>query len=240
MKKVSGNLLFISLFLLCAGCAIGWAITSRVSGNQAGIEFLYLSFTLAPVIYIVQVALFIIARDRLFLQIAFISVFGVSLIWFMLSLALPILWLREVSQPVKVSVVMSSLMLFFIKGCEGWRCFERKWIERKPFLLENFNLQNQTLDWDKFLGSFRLSYSFLPSAFPVWIERSLTVALVVSMIIGLSLRKMYPVVCVFLWGVPCIIASATLVQIIIINFVQSLKVVGLEKTIGMKINALSG
>lgn len=240
MRKVSGNLLVISFFLLCAGSAIGWAITSRVSGDQAGTEFLYLSFTLTPLIYIVQAALFLIARDRLFLQIAFISVFGVSLVWFMLSLALPILWFREVSQSVKVTVVMSSLMLFFIKGREGWRCFERKWIERKPFVLEHFNLQHQTLDWDKFLETFRLSYSFLPSAFPVWIERFLTIALVVSMIIGLSLRKMFPVFSVFLWGIPCIIASATLVQIIIINFVQSLKVVGLEKTIGMKINALSG
>lgn len=238
MRKISGNLLFISLFLLCAGNAIGWAIASRVSGNQAGREFLHLSFIFTSLIYLVQAVLFLVARDRLFLQIAFISLFGVSLVWFMLSLALPILWLKEISLPVKVSVVMSSIVLFFFKGREGWLCFERKWIERKPFVMEYFNLEHRTLDWDKFSDSFRLSYSFLPSVFPLWIERFVTIALVISMIIGLSLRKTFPVFSVFLWGIPCIIASATLVQIIIINFMQSLKVVGLEKSIGMKINAL--
>lgn len=240
MRKVSGNLLFFSIFLLCAGSAIGWAIVSRVSGDQAGTEFLYLSFTLTLLVYTVQVALFFISRDRLFLQIAFISVFGVSLVWFLLSLALPILWFREVSQSVKVSVVMLSVILFCIKGYEGGYCFQRKWIERKSCALEHFNLERQTLDWDEFLKSFRLSYSFLPSRFPAWIERFLTIALFVSMIIGLNLRKAFPVFSVFLWGVPCIIASATLIQIIVISFMQSLKVVELEKTIGMKINAAPG
>jgi hypothetical protein len=235
MKKISGNLLFISLFFLCAGSAIGWAIVKKLSGEQAGSEFLRLSFIFAVIVYFVQVTLFFMSRQRLFLQISFTAAFGISLFWFMLSFSLPIFWMEELGQISRISIFSLSIILFAVRAHEGASYFEAKWRQNKTFVSKYYNSNTQVLDWEKFVSSFGLAFSLFPRGVPVWTDRVLTVLLVISMIVGLNLRKVYPVFSVFAWGIPCIIASAALIQITTVNVMQALKVIALEKTMGVKI-----
>jgi hypothetical protein len=143
--------------------------------------------------------------------------------------------MTEVSRSSKALILSLSIILFVSKAYEGVCYFGAKWHEGKLSILERYNSKNRTLDWDKFVQSLRMSYSLVPLGTPVWIERVLTIILVVSMIVGLNLRKMFPVFSVFAWGVPCIVASSTLVQILAVNFMQALKVVELERKMGVKI-----
>jgi hypothetical protein len=239
MKKITFGLLFVSLVLLCSGSAVGWAIADKLAGDEASRDFLILSIALASPLYLAQVILFFLSRARLFLQIAFISVFVTSLLLFMLSLASPILWIAEVGKTLKMFIVSFSAVLFAIKAYEGIRGFEEKWVERKGAITKLYNADRRTLDWERFVVSLKLSFSLFPPRVPVWIERGLTVVLVFSMVVGLSLRKVYPIFSVFAWGVPCIIASSTLVQIMAVNIMQAVKVMQLEKAMGVKIEALT-
>jgi hypothetical protein len=239
MKKITYGLLFVSLFLLCGGSAVGWAIANKLAGDEAGRNFLILSIALTSPIYLAQVVLFFMSRTRLLLQIIFISVFGTSLLWFMLSLTLPILWIVEVGHASKMLIASFSVLLFAIKGYEGVREFEEKWEKRRAAIRQHYNADCRTLNWEKFVASFQLSFSLFPPGVPVWMERMLTVLLVLSMIVGLNLRKVYPIFSIFAWGIPCIIASSTLVQIMAVNIMQAVKVMQLEKAMGVKIDALT-
>ena len=238
MKKVTFSSLFFSLALLCGGSAVGWAIAGKLAGNEAGSDFLWLSIVLMSPIYLAQVVLFFISRTRLFLQLAFISVFGFSLLWFMLSLSLPILWIVEVGQPLKMITVFFTVLLFAIKGYEGIRVFEETWARKRGSITMHYNSDRHILDWEKFLKSFQLSFSLFPSGVPVWMGRILTVVLVLSMIVGLNLRKVYPIPSIFAWGIPCLVASSVLIQIMAVNILQAVKVMQLEKAMGVKIEAL--
>lgn len=235
MKKISANLLLISLFFLCAGSAIGWAIVRKLSGEQASSQFLRLSFTVAAIIYFAQVILFFMSRQRLFLQITFTAAFGISLFWFMLSFSLPIFWIEEVGRISRISIFSLSVILFAVRAHEGLSYFESKWRQNKTFVGKYYNSNTQILDWEKFVSSFGLSFSLFPRGVPVWVDRVLTVLLVISMLVGLNLRKVYPILSIFAWGIPCIVASAALIQITAVNVMQALKVMELEKTMGVKI-----
>lgn len=235
MKKISGNLLFISLFFLCAGSAIGWGVVRKLSGQQAGGEFLRLSLVFAVTVYCIQVALFFMSRQRLFVQIYFTAAFGLSLFWFMVSFSLPIFWMEEIGQISKISIFLLSVILFAVRALEGASYFELKWHQNKASIGSYYNSKTQILDWEKFVGSFGLSFSLFPRGVPMWIGRVLTVLLVVSMFAALNFRKVYPIFSVFAWGLPCIVVSATLIQITVVNIMQALKVIALEKAMGVKI-----
>lgn len=60
----------------------------------------------------------------------------------------------------------------------------------------------------------------------------LAVLMLVSMLLGLNLRKAFPIFSVFAWGIPSAIVVSVIVQLIVFRLAQAKKVTEIEKANG--------
>ena len=135
----------------------------------------------------------------------------------------------------KIALAAFSVLLFACNGCEGGRTFKKRWCEKTPAVKKYYDFSRKSLDWNKIARSLHLSVSlYIPGVSPR-ITPILSVVLIVSMVLGLNFRKIYPSLSVFAWGIPCIILSSMLIQMIAMNIAQALKVVELEAEMGAEI-----
>jgi hypothetical protein len=238
-EKVTYNWLFLCLLLLCAGNASGWAIARNIAGSDEGAAFFYFGLTFSSIIFLVQALIFARARKRLVFHLIFRAASGLSLLWYMLCLAFPIFWMPVVDIYSKIALAAFSVLLFACNGREGVRTFERRWCEKTPAVNKYYDLRRKSLDWNKIVNSLHLSVSlYIPGVSPRIIPL-LSVFLILSMMLGLNFRRMYPSLSVFAWGIPCIILSSTLIQMMAMNIAQALKVVELEAEMGAKIRPIN-
>ncbi|MFC5458395.1 hypothetical protein [Massilia niabensis] len=232
MGKTNYSALFMSFFLLCAGSAFGWAIVSKLVGSHESVNFLQFSGFAATIIFVAQLSAFVASGESLIRRLIFLAMFGLSLVWMMLCLFLPIFWMREVGLVTKSSIAAFALLLFFANAFKGLRSFEESWKKKSPSVNKYYKARERILDWEKLVGSLHLSTSFFIPGAPKWVEPVLSLLLILSMIAGLNLRKVFPVFSIFAWGIPCVIGSSALIQIIAMRVAQAIKVAEIEKEIG--------
>lgn len=239
MENLSFKAVLLCFCLLCIGDLSGWAIAYKMAGDVAGKSFLYFSAIVTITIFIVQLSVFGATRGRLVGQLLLRAFTGFSLVWFMLSLVLPVLWMQQISISAKGALLIISSILFGCNVIVGFRHFEKRWAEKSLTVEKFVNKKDMTIDWHKISKSLHLSVSVRIPGMPLWTEPILYIAIILSMIAGLNLRKVFPVFSVFAWGIPCVIASSAIIQMIAINFAQAYKLVDLEKKMGLKFRALA-
>jgi hypothetical protein len=227
--------LCISVLLLCAGSAFGWAVVFKLVGAHESISFLKFAGFSGSVIFASQLLAFFASNERLIRRLLFLAMFGLSLIWPVLCLFLPIFWIGEIGLFAKITIATFAILLFFANAVKGFRSFDKCWDETLPPLSKYYKSRGCVLDWEKLMASLHLSASiFIPGA-PKWVESALSVFLVLSMIIGLNLRSVFPFFSVCAWGIPCVIGASTLVQMVAMRVAQAVKVAELEKELGVRI-----
>lgn len=236
IRKQEGEvMLYFSPILLCAGDLVGWFLTQKLAGSQAAMEFFWVSVFSTTSVLVLQFWLYAQSRNRLLYQILFLGAGGLALVWYMLCLILPIFWISEIGADVKISLVSGACFLFLCNGIKGFLCFRKKLGETDVMIMGNYDQRGKSLEWDKVLWSLKLSLSLYVPGIPNSVIPFITALMVVSMLVGLSLRKLFPVFSVFAWGIPCIFLSSYLVQIMAGRVAQALKVVELEIEIGANI-----
>lgn len=231
------TLLFMSLFLLCGGTLGGWALASKLAGQEAALNFLYFGFSFVFIVFAGQLFLFFKAKNRLIYQVAFSAFLTLPVIWLMMCLVLPMYWVPAITTLVKVGVAAFAIFLFICNGVEGVREFEKKWHEKKLTPRKYYNPSKSSLDWDKVTNSLHLSVSVHIPGVPQKVVPFLSVLILLSMILGLNFRNIYPTISMFAWGIPCIIVSAAFIQTVSIGIAQAFKVVEIEEEVGEKIRS---
>lgn len=225
----------ISVFLLCAGSAFGWAVVFKLVGQHESIGFLKFAGIACASVFASQLLVFSASSERLACRLLFLAMFGLSLIWPVLCLFLPIFWIGQISLSAKIAMAIFVILLFFANAVKGFRSFGKSWSEKPPSLSKYYHSSERVLDWEKLMVSMHLSMSIFIPGTPKWLESALCVFLILSMIIGLNLRHLFPFFSVFAWGIPCVIGASTLVQIVAMRIAQAVKVVELEKKLGTHI-----
>ena len=231
------TLMLVSLPMLWAGNLVGWAIASKLAGPPAGAEFLKISAIGTSILFLVQAILYFWAKQRLVRQLIFASMAGLSLIWFMLCLILPIFWMQAIVGVVKIGLVIFSSVSFLGNFWFGIYRFNESWSENDPDINQYFDARSNTLDWDEIIKSLRLSVSMFIPGVPAWLEPVLSVLMVLLMLLGLNLRNIFPIFSVFVWGIPCIVVSATIFQMLALNVAQARKVFQLESILDAAISS---
>lgn len=229
------KLLFLSLPLLWAGNLGGWALTYKMAGPSAAGEFLYLAALTTSSLFASQVILYYFAKKRLARQLAFLALGGLSLVWFVLCLLLPILWMPSINEIVKSGMVGASVLLFLSNYWLGMRKFKAGWREKNPSVDKYFDSREATLQWDELEKTWRLPISIFVPGVPKKAEPALSILLVLFMLLGLNFRKVYPAFSVFAWGIPCILLSSTIIQILAIKVAEACKVFQMEEDLGAEI-----
>lgn len=205
--------IFLSAFLSVGATAGGWAITKKLAGNVAGVSFLYLGIPVVIGILVFQVVLFMRIKDRVYYLVMFniFAVFGV--VWMMLCLVLPLFWMDSIGISVKLLTIWFSIVLFYLNIARGMCTFRLRWEDiGEKLLLEYYKSDRGIIEWAGIVNSLKLSLSIYVPGIPKKFEPILSALLVMSMLAGLSVRKIFPEFSVFAWGIPAIICIATILQ----------------------------
>ena len=101
----------------------------------------------------------------------------------------------SLSETEKVGIARVCCGLFLSNYWVGATKFKKGWSENRPDIEKYFDARNGTLDWDGIVKSLRLSVSIFLPGVPFWLASILSILL--FMLLGLSLRKAYPVFSVF-------------------------------------------
>lgn len=235
IQKPGNELLYISPVMLCAADLGGWILTGKLAGPRAAEEFFWLSILVTASITFFQLCFYARSRDRLIFKILFFGMSGLTLVWYLMSLFLPVLWVSTIGINTKVSLAVMTGVLFFCNGLRGFSYFRGFSEKINTLVSKNYDDRTESLDWDKVLKSLKMSMNIYIPGVPARIIQLSSLFMVVSMLIGLGLRKPFPVFSVFAWGIPCIFISSFCIQITTMCLAQALKVAELEEGLGLKI-----
>ena len=226
-----------SLLLSLGGTAGGWAITSNLAGDQAGNAFLVIAGAVIGLIHPSQFFLLTITRTRVFWQLLYRLACGVSLCWFLLCLALPICWMPQVPSWCKILLAAVGVLLSAANFVYALGEFERKWAAKGQRSFEkHYRSNTHTVDWDHVMKPVNLRAQLHIPGLPDQISMGILVFAALTMVIGLNVRKAYPVFSVFAWGLPAVLCVVVWVQIVGYGVGQLMKVRELERRLGKTIS----
>ncbi|RYG98303.1 MAG: hypothetical protein EON58_07535 [Alphaproteobacteria bacterium] len=230
---------YLSAFLATAATGGGWAITGKLAGHEAALSFLYFSAPVVGGMFVIQILLFMKSRSLVKFGIAFNIATAFGLVWMMSCLVLPIFWIASIGIAAKLSFGSVSLIICYLNVIRGIGIFNIRWKKVGLKLLRQYYWRDrETMDWGGIVSSLKLSASFYVPGVSEKTGPILSVLLVVSMIVGLSLRNVFPVFSVFFWGIPSVLVIATMLQMVGVVVGQYLMFVALEKKEGVFIRPL--
>lgn len=213
MKPLSN--IFLSAFLSVGATAGGWAITSKLASDAAAISFLYFSIPIVIGVLTLQAVLLTKIKDRACYLLLFniSATFGV--LWMMSCLVLPLFWMESIPVSIKTLTIWFSTILFYLNIKRGRWIFRVRWESVGEKLLGDYYKSDRgVINWMGVVSSLKLPLSVYIPGIPKKSEPILTAVLVISMLAGLSFRKIFPEFSVFAWGIPSIVCIATIFQMV--------------------------
>ncbi|MCC2971633.1 hypothetical protein [Massilia sp. IC2-476] len=202
--------------LLSAGATLGgWAITATFGGDSAALSFLYFSVPTTVGALVIQIVLFSRSEDRLRALIMFNISAGFGVLWLMMCLVLPIFWAGSIGVIGKSILCLFSFVVFYANVAEGVSKFREQWGQKGERILDRHYKAGQgVIDWNKIIGSLKLSASIYIPGIPAKMDPVVSTSLVISMLAGFTLRKVFPIASIFAWSIPSLIVIATILQIV--------------------------
>lgn len=223
------------LFALC-GTIGGWAITGKLAGNEAALSFLRFGCAVVVAMFFVQALLFYLSKKRLLYLLYFNVAFGCGIIWFMLCLILPLLWVDNIDGTAKIMLFSLLIALCASNIFQACLQFRHKWAELgEANLICQRTVNSGMIDWQKTVKALKFSIALYIPGVPQNMNPFISLMLVLSMLTGLAIRNVFPVAGLFAWGVPTCIAISTLTQMTGLGIAQIMKVMELEKHYGVDI-----
>ena len=233
MANLSFEHIFLSLFFTLAGTVGGWALTGKLAGGEAALSFLQIGAVIVIAISSAQTIFFLMGKKRLICRILFNISFAFGLVWFMLCLLLPILWTQSIGEVKKMALFVFLLVICFDNLILASKKFESKWIGKENnFLKKQYDVSSRTIDWPPIISSMKFSITLNVRGVPESMNALLSVSLVLLMIVGLSLRNVFPTFSFFAWGIPSCVVISMFMQMIGLGIAQFRKLVSLEKRYG--------
>jgi hypothetical protein len=236
MPNFSYKLILLSGFLTF-GCTVGgWALTEQLAGKEAGQEFLIVGAAFVVALLLLQSAFYLPGRNRLVYQLRFAVTCTLAPAWLLLCLLLPAYWLQTIGGDIKMLTAAAVVVLCAVNFRKGFREFAGKWPDKgKESFAKVYDSGTSVLDWSRVVQPMRLEAVLYVPGIPSKAVPILSLLMIVSMLLGLGLRKVFPEFSIFAWGIPCGIAMSVLVQLAGMGVAQVSKIKELEKKIGKEI-----
>lgn len=229
----------LSLFLSLGGVAGGCAITYKLAGYEAALSFLWFGALVVAALLIGQTILAIKSEGRTTYLVLFNISFILGLVWFMLCLILPMFWVPGIGLTAKWCLSLAALGLCSVNVSRGVMLFRSRWTQVGAELLSRFyDRKRKAIEWQKLVAALRMSVSIYIPGVPDKVNPFISVAIVFSMIAGLTLRNVFPLFSLFAWGIPIVIVVSLVMQMIGFALGQLMEVAALEKKDGNMIRPL--
>lgn len=227
----------ILCFLFAAGGTVGgWALTGTFAGEDAALSFFCIGTVVVLMMSAAQFVLYSLGRRRLIYRLVLNIVFACGVVWFMLCLLLPLLWVPSVSVAEKIILFSFFSALCASNIIRAGKQFREKWgAEAEHALAKNHNIKKCTLDWPKVLATMKFSLRLYVPGVPESLSPLIALLMLVSMIAGLSFRNVFPSFSLFAWGIPTCLVISIFMQMIGLGIAQIVKLLALEKRYGAPI-----
>jgi hypothetical protein len=233
MMNHKGSYISLSAFLSAGGAAGGCAITYKLAGYDAALSFLWFASFIVAALLTTQTILAVKSGGRAMYLVLFNISFILGLVWFMLCLILPIFWVPQIDISAKFFLSLVSVALCCANLFKGIGLFNSKWTQVGAELLSrHYDQKSRAIAWEKLAAALRMSVAIYIPGVSAKLNSVISIAIVVSMLVGLSLRNAFPIFSLFAWGIPIIIAVALVMQMIGFGIGQFSKVTALEKRDG--------
>lgn len=233
MLKHKVSLISLSAFLSVGGTAGGCAITYKMAGYDAVLSFFMFGASIVVALLAMQMILAIKSEKRTAYLVLFNMTFILGLVWFMLCLILPMFWLPSIGASAKLSLFLASLGFCLVNISRGLEMFKSRWAQVGVELLSKFyDRKRKAIDWEAVVAKLRMSSSIYIPGVPSKLNHLISVAIIISMVAGLSLRNAFPLFSFFAWGVPMVIVVSLVMQMIGAAIGQFLEVTALERKDG--------
>jgi len=230
MSKASLQSIFLSIAILLISTVCGALIASKLAGGEAGWNYFWFSAIVSVLIFFSQLVCYKKARVNLLNQLFYMGFFGFTMVWFMLSLFLPVFWMDTISMLAKAIMLTISVVILSANVAHGLRSLNQQWqaIGAATFDQE-FKPADSSVDWDKVVRRMNVSPNvFIPGVPQSWTP-VVSVLLIVFMVVGLNLRNALPVFSVFAWGIPSTVLAGIFLQVSAAYFAQTVNIRAIEK-----------
>jgi hypothetical protein len=215
---------------------LGGALTGKLVDDKAALSFLQIGLSIVLIISGMQMLLYLLGGKRLIYRVMFNIAFGCGLVWFMLCLLLPILWVDKVGVTAKALLFLFLALLCVANTCRASAHFDAKWNkEGENALAHHYNNKNSTLDWPKVLAPMRFSVGLYIPGISEKMTPFISVAIILFMVSGMSFRNAFPIFSLYAWGVPSCLVISIFAQVIGLGLAQIIKLIELEKRFGKPI-----
>lgn len=202
--------------------------------NELSLELLKLEIFVAIAIFSLQIFVYSRAKTKLFYQLLFIGFFGFSLILMLVSLFLPLFWVKHVGIGWKFLIASIFIMLAILNVFLTFRLHKKRWAEvgRSEFDVL-FNKNSDLIDWNQIQRVTKFSIDILfPGINKVWSD-IVTLIMLTLLVLGCVLRGPYPVFGMATWALPFSVCAMGFLQASAYNFAQALVVKLLQRQCGM-------
>lgn len=236
MSNLSLQHILLSFLFTLGGTIGGWALTGKLAGNSAASSFLKFGLITVLIMSAAQLIFFLLGKKRLIYRVAFSISYGCGLVWFMLCLLLPVLWVETISATAKLLLFFFLSVICIANGLKAGVQFKAKWKSQgESGLNQSYNSKESTIDWPKVLAPMSFSIELYIPGIPKSMNPFISLAIISSMLTGLSLRNVFPTFSLFAWGIPSCLAISMFAQLIGFGVAQIEKLVALERRFGKPI-----
>lgn len=233
MSNISFQHILLSFAFTSGGTIGGWALTGKLAGDSAALSFFKVGVIAVLLMSTAQFFFFFLGKKRLIYQLVFGIAFGCGLVWFMLCLVLPMLWVETVGATAKLFLFFFLAVMCIANGLRAGAQFREKWRSQGESMLARlYNTKDNTVDWQKVLAPMRLSIELYIPGIPKIMNPFISLALILGMLTGLSLRNVFPTFSLFAWAIPSCLVISTFVQLFGFCIAQIKKLLALEKRFG--------
>ncbi len=232
-EKLSCKHVMLSFFVSIFGAMGGWALTRKLAGDKAALSFLQIGLIIVLIMTGTQLLFYLLGKSRLIHRVLFNMAFGCGLVWFMLCLLLPILWVDKFDIAFKALLFVLLLVLCIANASKAGAQFEMKWqAEGEKALARHYDKKSGSVDWQKVLASMRFSVSLYIPGVSERMTPLISFVMLLCMGSGLSFRNTYPIFSLYAWGTPFCLVISIFAQLLGLGLAQVIKLAALEKRFG--------
>ena len=232
MSKVGSHYLFVSLFILLFGTVGGSAMTRKMAhGNdELGWSFFWWWLPACLLLFFCQCLVFPKARSRLLFQLVFNGLMGFTLLFFLLSIILPVFWLSPMNALAKAILAAIFVAILLYNLVFGWQIVHRRWADMAaPAFEQEFKPKNGSVNWEKVVRKMKVQPEIILPGVPEKWKAAVWIVFIIGMIAGLVMKSTWPAFSAFSWGIPVMLVGACFNQLSGAHFAQAVKVHAIEK-----------
>lgn len=234
MHSATYKSLLLSIFILLMAVLTGFLLSQKIISNELSHELLKLETFAAVTIFSLQIFVYSRAKTQLFYQLLFIGFFGFSLILMLVSLFLPLFWVKHLAVGWKFLIASIFIGLAIFNVFLAFRLYKKRWAEvgRREFDIL-FKQNSDLIDWNQIQRVTKISIDMLfPGINQVWSD-IITLIMFALLFVGCALRGPYPVLGMATWALPFSLCAMGFLQASAYNFAQAQGVRLLQRQCGM-------